>query len=296
MTKIFYPINIILFSDGGDGGDGAGVSAGDAGQQETGDLSNVVYGKQSDDAGQISVQINGQKRADEFKALIKGEYKDLYDAEVQGIIQKRFKATDEKVKQFEALSPVLDILYTKHGVKAGDIDALTKAIQEDDSYYEEEALEKGMSVETLKAVKKMERENAALKEQMSAKENREQADQLYAKWMEQAEKTKQVYGNFDLKTETQNSDFVQLLKSGVDVKTAFEVVHKDEILADAMRFASNETRDKLSASIRANGRRPSEGGIGGGVPTVVKADVTKLTKQDRAEIARRVRMGERISF
>ena len=292
MTKIFYPINIILFSDGGDGGDGAGVSAGDAGQQSSGDLSNVIYGKQSDDAGQIS----GQKRADEFRALIKGEYKDLYDAEVQGIIQKRFKATDEKVRQYEALSPVLDMLYTKHGVKAGDIDALTKAIQNDDSYYEEEALEKGMSVETLKAVKKMERENAALKEQMSAKENREQADQLYAKWMEQAEKTKQVYGNFDLKTETQNSDFVQLLKSGVDVKTAFEVVHKDEILADAMRFASNETRDKLSASIRANGRRPSEGGIGGGVPTVVKADVTKLTKQDRAEIARRVRMGERISF
>lgn len=293
MTKIFYPINIILFSDGGgDGGDGAGVSAGDAGQQSSGDLSNVVYGKQSDDAGQIS----GQKRADEFKALIKGEYKDLYDAEVQGIIQKRFKATDEKVRQYEALSPVLEMLYSKHGIKAGDIDALTKAIQDDDSYYEEEAMEKGMSVETLKAVKKMERENAALKEQMSAKENREQADQLYAQWMEQAEKTKQVYGNFDLKTETQNSDFVQLLKSGVDVKTAFEVVHKDEILADAMRFASNETRDKLSASIRANGRRPSEGGIGGGVPTVVKADVTKLTKQDRAEIARRVRMGERISF
>ena len=50
-----------------------------------------------------------------------------------------------------------------------DAAALTKAIEEDDSFFEDEALERGIPVEQLKEIRKMERENADLKRQMAEK-------------------------------------------------------------------------------------------------------------------------------
>lgn len=286
----------------GAGGAGTGVSAAAAGQQtnsgvKSADLSAVIYGKQETGtpaaAGQTS-QTAEEERAARFKALIKGEYKDLYDNEVRGLIQKRFKATDDKVRQFDELSPVLERLYAKHGVKQGDIKALRAEIDNDSSYWEDEALEKGMTVEQLKEVRRMERENAQLKEQMSQQQSREQADKLYASWMEQSETTKAVYPSFDLKAEAQNPNFVNLLKSGIDVKTAFEVVHKDEILSNGMMYAVQQTEQKVSSTVAANKRRPTEGAMASQVGAIHKTDPSTFTKADRREIARRVARGERI--
>ena len=311
-------LNLQLFGEGaaagGDGGTGAegtqGVSEVAALPQtksrKINPLADTKYGIQDDDAQVANVQTKVTDadgittetvdRNAEFEKLIKGEYKDLYDARVQDTIQKRLKSTKETVEKYNSLSPTLEMLSKKYGVDASDIDALNKAIQEDDSYYEEEAMEKGITVQQLKEIRRMERENADLKRQMEEQSLKENASKLYASWMNQAEQLKLVYPSFDLETETNNPKFVELLRANVDVRTAYEVIHNGEIIPAAMQFTAQTVERKLANKIMANGARPAENGMNSQSAAVVKSDVSQLSKADRQEIARRVARGEKIRF
>ena len=311
-NNTFLPmLSLQVFAEGaggagagaGDGGtaQGQGVTAAAALPQTKGEKNNplaaVKYGIQEDAAPAAEVQSVAQPdRKAVFEQLIKGEYKDLYDDNVQNIVQKRLKGSKETVDKFNALSPTLELLAKKYGVDAADIEALNNAIQEDDSYFEQEALEKGMSVKDLKEFKKMERENANLKAQMEEAQRQEKGKKLYSEWMQQAEDAKKVYPSFDLRAEMNNPKFVDLLKSNVDVRTAYEVLHKDEIIPAAMQFTAKTVESKLAKSIASNGARPSENGMSSQSAAVVKSDVSQLSKEDRAEIIRRVQRGEKIRF
>ena len=308
--SIHFPMlfNLQLFAEGGgDGGTGAegatGASATAAVSQTKGVKSNpladVQYGiqpKEETSPAAKVVENPTEDRNAKFEALIKGEYKDLYDARVSDTVQKRLKGSKETVERYEALAPTIEALAKKYGVDPSDIKALNKAIEEDDSYYEEEALEKGITVEQLKEIRKMEKENAELKKQMEEQNRKENANKIYTQWMEQAESTKQIYPSFDLRAEMQNSKFVDLLRSNIDVRTAYEVIHKDDIIAGAMQFTAKKVEQNLTNKIIANGARPAENGNSSQGASVTKSDVSALTKADRAEIARRVARGDKISF
>ena len=307
-NNTFIPmLSLQIFAEGGagagDGGtaQGQGVTAAAALPQTKGEknnpLASVKYGIQEEGAPAAEVpQTATPDRNAEFERLIKGEYKDLYDARMQDTIQKRLKGTKETVDKYNALTPTLELLAKKYGVDASDIEGLTKAIEDDDSYYEQEAMENGMTVKQLKDFKKMQRENADLRAQMQEQQRQENANKLYASWMNQAEAAKKVYPGFDMKTEMNNPDFVKLLRSNVDVRTAYEVLHKDEIIPAAMQFTAKTVEQKLTNKIIANGARPSENGMNSQGAAVVKSDVSQLSKEDRAEIIRRVARGEKIRF
>jgi hypothetical protein len=231
-----------------------------------------------------------------FENLIKGEFKDQFNQRMQDAVQKRLKSSKETVDKFNALAPTLEMLGKKYGVDASDINALTQAIQDDDAYYEEEALEKGLTVEQLKNIRKVERENADLKRQMDEERARQNADRIYSEWMRQSEDIKKVYPNFDFRTEMKNPKFTDLLRNNIDVRTAYEVIHNGEIIPAAMQFAVQTTEQNLTNKIIANGARPVENGNGSQGASVTKSDVSTLTKADRDEIYRRVARGEKISF
>ena len=305
-------LNLQLFAEGaggtgagaGDGGtaQGEGVTAAAALPQTKGAKSNpfanVKFGIQ-DDAPAAEVQKTTEAPPDlnaEFEKLIKGQYKEQYDTRVQDTIRKRLKGTQEIVDKYNSLTPTLELLAKKHGVDATDIEALNKAIQDDDSYFEEEALEKGMSVQQLKEFKKMERDNAELRKQMQDQQQKQNADKLVASWMNQAEEAKKVYPTLDLNAEMQNPRFIDLLRSNIDVRTAYEVIHKDDIIRGAMQFTAQTVESKLSKKIAANGARPAENGMSSGSPAVVKSDVSQLTRAERDEIRRQVASGARIRF
>ena len=152
METIFkFPkINLQLFAEGGDGGtaEGTGVSATGAESQE-GVTTTAPQSKAAED------------RNAQYKAFIEAN-KDLDDARIQSLMQKRVKDHKEITEKYQKTLPVFELLSRKYGVDASDIDALTKAMNDDDSYFEQEAMEKGISVEQLKEFKKMEKENAEL--------------------------------------------------------------------------------------------------------------------------------------
>ena len=316
-TISFIPmLNLQLFADGGAGAAGAG--AGDGGTAEgqgvtaaaalpqrkgakSNPLADVKYGIQQEESAPAAEVQNETTKAQpdrnaEFEKLIKGEYKDLYDARVQDTIQKRLKGQKETVDKFNALNPTIELLARKYGVDASDIEAINKAIEEDDTYFEEEALEKGITVQQLKEIRRMERENADLRRQMQEKQTKENASKLYSKWMQQAEDAKKLYPAFNLESEMQNEEFVKLLRSNVDVGTAYLVLHKDEIIPAAMQFTAKTAEQKVVNKIIAGGNRPSENGMSSQSAAVVKSDVSQLSKADRQEIIRRVARGEKIRF
>ena len=283
-------LNLQVFAEGGSGDGGTG-SEGATGETGTAAVSQTSI---TDADGTTATPID---REAEFEKLIKGEYKDLYDSRMQDTIQKRLKGQKETVDKYEALAPTLETLAKKYGVDASDINALNKAIEEDDAYYEDEALEKGVTVEQLKQFKKMERENTELKKLRDEKNAKEAAEKKVAGWMEESKQVKAIYPQFDLRSELQNPQFADLLRvPGVDVRTAYELTHKDEIIAGAMQFTAKTVEKKIADKIAANGARPTENGLNSQSASLTKSDVSQLTKAQRAEINRRVLGGEKVSF
>jgi hypothetical protein len=240
-----------------------------------------------------------EARKAEFERLIRSEYKDLFDQRVQSIIDQRFKQTKTFESQLKTLTPMLEMLAQKYGVNSTDVEALTKAIMEDDSYYEEEAMKKGLTVEQLKAMKKLERENAEFRKTVEEIERRQNAERLYQQWQQQAEALKVKFPNFDLQAECSDPEtgerFLGLLKNGIDIETAFRVIHQDEIMSGAMQYTAQQVQQKVVNDIRARGMRPPENGVSGsGTAIATKTDPSKFTKKDREDISRRVLRGERI--
>lgn len=304
----FIPmLHLQLFADGGaaaggDGGtaQGQGVTAEAASQQTKGALADVKYGIQPEETAPAAevqttteVQIDPEK---EFEELIKGKYKAQYDARMQDTIQKRLKGSKETVEKYNAVTPILEALGKKYGVDASDITALRNALEDDDPNIEKEAIEREMPVQELRKLKQVERQNAQLIRELQEQKNQESAARLHAIWQQQEQATKQVYPSFNMETELQNPEFVNLISNNVDVRTAYEVLHRDEIIPAAMQFAAQAVEKNISKKIAANGARPNENGMGTQASSVVKSDVSKLTKFDIDEVARRVARGERISF
>lgn len=302
-------IDLQLFADGGDGTGTTGVQAAAPGPQNSGNpLENVKYGIQPEDKQEPEKTPPATDRNAEFEKLIKGEYKDLYDARVAETIKGRLKNAQATNDRYQASLPLLQELSARYGIQADkdgsiNIDALTKAIDEDNSYFENEAISKGKTVNEIreehkreKLFRQMEAENKTLKEQMEKTRAKENADRIYAGWMQQAEELKQTYQNFDLRREMQNPDFVRLLQANVDMKTVYQLIHQDEIMRGGMEYAVRQTAQQMTNKIIANGQRPSENGSGTASPAITKNDVSQLSNADMDEVIRRVKRGEKISF
>ena len=305
-----YRMNLCLFGEGAAAGASSG---GEAGGNATGSNTGVadqnvpekvLYGIQP---AETETQAEETTNHDEtetkgdpvdkgkaFEDMIRGDYKEQFDARVKQILERRFRAHDELAKFKADSQEIFDMMFAKYGVK--DLKSLQKAVQEDDSYFEEAAAAEDLSVEQYKYKLKLEKENAAMKQAQQEAERIRQANNMYADWQRQSESLKTRYPNFSLEAEAANPQFVRLLQNGIDVKTAFETIHHDEILSGAMMQTAKAVRKNVTESIKARGLRPSENGINAQAGVIVKNDVSKLTSKDRAEIARRARMGETIKF
>lgn len=104
--------------------------------------------------------------------------------------------------------------------------------------------------------------------------------------MKEADETKKHYEKFDFDKELENEKFVRLLNCGLDVKTAYEATHLEEIKAAAKNSAKSDELKK----------RPLENGTVKGGGALLKSGVYALTKKEREELARRTQKGETIRF
>ena len=307
-------------------GDTTNASSSSTRKGKTGEYANVVFGKQEthDNTGTSSGEPKGEgakmQQHDagaagkggedlkkEFLDLVNGKYKDVYTAETQRIINRRFGEEKAKDKKIADSQPIIDTLMRHYGVTDGDMSKLRAAFEGDAAInsvlYNAEAESMGMSVEQYREYARMQQENEALKRQEEDRQRQQKADETYNDWIRQASELVGTadapgeYPDFDLKHEVaENPRFIAMLRAGVPVKDAYEVSHLGDIQARSAAKAAAEMEKRVMDNVRAKGMRPNENGTTSQPGVIVKSDPSKFTKADRAEIARRVRRGERIVF
>lgn len=269
-----YKMDLHLFDEGAAGGEGgAAAQAPEAGAQAEGAGGNPE--------GSRDLEA-------EFDNLIKGEFKDTYNKRVQGIVQNRLKGSKQTEASLKEAREIMALMGERYGLDGTDAKALRTALENDRQYLEEEALEKGMSVDQLAEMKKMERENRSFRQAMERQREQAAFDQKFRAWSEEAEGLKEQYPTLNLMEEFNDPNFIRLLDSGVGVKAAYQTIHFDEIMSGAMAHTAQTAQKKVMDSVKANGARPQENAAQGAAGVSAYTDVNKLTKQQRKEIAEQV--------
>ncbi len=312
------PVNLKLHDGevGGDAGTG-GSTGGDTGEAQAGATTIsqgtapgkkseskkpvVLYGKQPetekkpDDAQQgndVQTATAQQKTPEqlraEYEALRKGEYKQFFDSEIQNIINKRFRETKTLETQLASMSPIIDILSERYGTE--DVNELASRLRQDS--LQDLADAAGMTIEQYENIMKIRQENKMLRERQKTIEAEQKINAQVQKWQHEAELLKNKYPQFDLRAELQNEQFMSLLRAGISVDAAYTVCHMDDIIAGTAKQA----QQNLAENIKAKGNRPQESAAKGTPGIIIKSDPRNLTREDRAEIARRVMRGEEIKF
>lgn len=293
MELLKKELDLQLFA--GDGGAAAGADAG------TGATGAVTVSDAGEAAPQDTAEESpaAEEKAPDLKAefseLIRGKYKDEYSKSVQSIVDKRLKNLAPLRDQVAKTKPIIEILSNKYGET--DLDRLAAAIEEDDSFFENEAYKMGMDVKQYKSLMKVQRENEALKAQNEQIEQQRRTQQIVEEWNKQAEEVKKTYDpNFDFTLACEeNEDFLDLVKRGISVVDAYKVLHADELIANAMQITAKKVAEKTANNIQSRSNRPTEGGIGSGVINK-KIDVNSLTGKDIRSIIERAEKGEKIVF
>lgn len=288
--------------------------------KNTGEFSTVLFGKQETPAaaGDSSGSDSGQQQSSDagsdkktgvtvtsdaledkrkaFQELVNGEYKDVYTEETQRIIDRRFREAKNLEQQVGRNQPVIDMLMQRYKIADGDITKLSAAIENDDAYWSEAAEEAGMSVEQYKQFQKLQRENQALLDDQRRRQRQQDAQQKLQKWYGEAEQVKSQYPGFDLNAEAKNPQFLSMLRAGVPVQHAYEVIHMEDIKAGVAQTTAKRTEKQVVDGIRAKGARPQENGTSSQSAFTVKDDPSKWSRKDREEVIRRVARGETIKL
>ncbi len=259
------------------------------------DDNSVLGSQKAEESGQNQTDSKSLKRA-EFEKLIKGDYKEFYEERIKENLSRRFKENSQ-TKQLNAQNgEIVDMLYDKYNVTMGDVFALKSAIEADDAYLVAQANKRGMSIDDYKYIKRLEAENRKYQMMSSQREAAQKANRAVEKWYAESENLKEVYPDFNIFEESKNKSFVSLIKSGIDIKTAYEVVHHNDIISKIAQSAARDAEIKAAESIKQRAMRPAENGLSSQSSAIIKNDVSKLSAKERAEIAQRVSRGEKITF
>ena len=221
-----------------------------------------------------------------------------YNKQMQATVQSRLRSSKGAEEALGKLTPALELLARKHGLDPAsmDYDALAQAISDDESYYEDKALEMGVSVETAMQIDKQERDTARQQRQEAQNLEQQKIEQHFQKLQQQGEEMKKVFPNFDLRKELQNPAFVRMTSPnvGISVEDAYYAIHRKEIQTASMQVAAQKTAQKISNDIQAGRRRPAENGTSGQAPSVTTFDYRSMSAAQRDELKRRIRSGEKI--
>lgn len=275
-------------------------------------FANVVFGKQPEqaqppaqeqpdkDPGQAETKEEKQKR---FRSMIEGEFKDEFAEEHNKIFNRRFrdmKTVEKRARDAETAlqkaQEVLDIMSARYGVTDGNIDSLRRAVEEDIDAWNKAGAPNGLTGEQQRTLTLKDLKINRLEADAKARLGQERAQRQLDQWSGEAVKMAEKFPGFDLQKESEDPQFVRMLRSGVPMEHAYKVMHLDEIMADAIATTQSTVEKRVVDNVRARGSRPQENGTAAQNAAIIKSDVSKLTKAERAEIARRAMRGDRIEF
>lgn len=132
------------------------------------------------------------------------------------------------------------------------------------------------------------------------------------------EEVREVYPDFDPEAALADPTLGALLRGEIrpTLRQLYEAVHLDDILdsrvscavearvaaaveaavSEAVAATVRETEERLLGHIRARGQRPAENGVSASAGVRMHPAVSRLTRRERAMLAKRAENGETIKF
>lgn len=310
-------LNLQLFADGGaDGGDGGSASASSVesvGGNTSGDndipafipeKAKKIYRKAMEKTSGSTTEAskensdnvqatNGQTATDKipYKDLIKGDYKDDHKAYMDEVIGERLKKYKGMEEELAKSKEMLESVAYKYGLNPADANfstSLQQKLDEDESDVEAYALEHDISNEEARKILNAERivardeaRKRIAEQTRQEEEAQEQARQRVLILRQNAEKTKELFPDFDLDSEMQNEKFRRLCAAtNGDTTAAFKACHHDEIIANTMRIATKQIQNQTAQAVASNKARPIENGLSSVAPSVVDRDFSKMNLKE----------------
>lgn len=313
-------LNLQLFGEGGDSGDGSSaVSTGDNQIDTSGEkipasipekakkyyqkamektsANSAVSPPLATDTAQTANEPKATTEKIPYAELIKSDdYKEEHKAYMDKTIGDRLK----KYKGIEETSgkqkAILDVVASKYGINPDDenfLEVLQQEIDADNSYYENYAMEHDMSNEEARRILTMERkvaridaEKAAIEAQKAEMVKQEQMRQQIMLLRQNAEKTKSQFPQFDLDTEMQDERFRKLCAvNNGDTTAAYMACHWNEILPATVQMASRQIQAQTAQAVASNKARPIENGLSSSAPSVVEQDFSKMNLKELRRFA-----------
>ena len=224
----------------------------------------------------------------------------MADPEYNGEMQKVVKAAKEKLKTsaeaLEKLAPAIQLIAKKYGVDASDYDAVSKAVVDDDAYYEERAMELGVTTDVAKQLDKSEKMMRAAEEQQQKFINEQKLMEHIGKLNRQAIELQQKYPDFNLGKELNNPTFARLTAPDLNLplEDAYELVHREEIKENIRQAALKASIQQVSNAVQSNKNRPNNGVSKSSNASVQTFNYQNATKAQREALKARIRSGEKI--
>lgn len=250
---------------------------------------------------------SGEEKPDldtRFEELISGDYREAFERRMENATKERLrkqgakhaKALGDLQAQMDKKDTVLNLIGSKYGIMDGNLERIQQEIENDTTYWEDAAAKEGMSVDQYMHMKKIERENAQFRKAQDDAARLQKRDQILAKWNGEAAELGKIYPSFNLQAELENPQFANLIGSGVEMRTAYEVLHHDEIMRGAMAHTAKTVAKKQIDAIKNGQSHPVEGAMSSGKAVKTSKDISKMSLTEMKEYAKRAGNGEKITF
>ena len=265
--------------------------------------------KQSVEGSSGQTEATATMSWDDFFAI--PENKERLNKQTSDIIRERLSKQGKKQQDFmDKLSPALELIASKYGIAAGedgsfDPEAIAKAVVDDDSYYENVALDLGVDLDTAKKIDQLERENSRQKaqEEFRKKQEQEQAAkaereaQLQANFMRMQQETdvlRQTVPDFSLEQAIQDQRFLRLTSpdmgdARLSVEEAFRALYGGQYTQKAVTSAVRNARAEIANSIQARSRtHPRENGGSATAPAANRPNLQGMSHEDRLALIKQL--------
>ena len=208
-------------------------------------------------------------------------------------MKARLKTAGAAEENLGKLNGSLATLAKYYGLDAENLDhaALAEAIGKDDRFIEERAMRNGVDPEVQRKLDEYDALKAQSEQQRQMTIQQQMFQQHRMKLEQQAAATKNIYPDFDLRTEMQNPVFARMVapNSPISVEVAYFAVHHKELQQKSMQIAEQKAKTQMANAIRSNTMHPTENGTSSQAPSVTRFDYSKASPKEREAFKRRIR-------
>lgn len=280
-------LNLRQFDGEGDGTESTGAQAETDTRTQESDSSQVAAEKSE------SEQASEEDLEKEFDTLIKGKYKEQFNARQQKAIKSRFQESEATKAELQAAAKLKDTIALRYGLENASTDDIIAAVQKDESFLEEAAAKAGLSTAQYRSLATMQQRAVNAERALEEEHKAKLREDFSRKLQNDISACQKVFPDFDFETEcAENEQFKQLVKSGVDMTKAYKFVHMDELMADGMAMAAHKGAENTAKAVKNNLRRPNEAGASGQAAVTIAVDFSKMSDEEFRTYQEKLMAGE----